>query len=66
MKIDYREFWKQRVADQEQWIKDHGGDLAGYVARYGSASDAEHSGNGGEAIFAADMEELQRLGRNVR
>ncbi len=48
------------LADQEDWIKEHGGDESGYVARYGSA-DGNHYGNGGEAIYRSDMRRLQRL-----
>lgn len=51
----------QLIADQEAWIENHGGDLAGYVARYGSASDPDHYGNGGEAIYKADTDALHEL-----
>ena len=50
----------QSVAAQEQWIAEHGGSLTGYVARYGAQADPTHFGNGGEAIYVADMAELQR------
>lgn len=54
--------WLERaIADQLKWIADHGESLPGYVAHYGSADDANHYGNGGEAIYAADMGELKRL-----
>ena len=49
------------IAEQEEWIRDHGGDEAGYVKRYGSAVAPEHYGNGGEAIFRADGAHLERL-----
>lgn len=51
----------QQIADQRKWIDEHGSNLAGYVARYGSRNDAEHYGDGGEAIYAADTEALRRL-----
>ena len=50
-----------RLQEQLQWIADHGGDEAGYVARYGSANDPEHYGDGGEAIWAADYAALQKI-----
>jgi hypothetical protein len=49
------------VRAQREWIEACGGDLAGYVATYGSKEAPEHSGDGGEAIYAADMAQLQRL-----
>lgn len=52
---------RQQIKDQYQWIADHGGDQAGYVRRYGSAKDADHYGDGGEAIFMADEATLGRL-----
>ena len=49
------------IEDQKRWIQEHGGSLAGYAMRYGSAQDPIHYGDGGEAIFAADMAGLRRL-----
>jgi hypothetical protein len=51
----------QRIAEQEQWIVEHGRTLAGYIARYGSANDPAHYGEGGEAIYAADRAALDAL-----
>jgi hypothetical protein len=51
----------QMIQEQEDWIKAHGGDLAGYVARYGSADDPDHYGDGGEAIYKADTDALKTL-----
>lgn len=48
------------VTAQQQWINEHGGSLSGYLARYGSKDDPQHFGHGGEAIYAADVAELQR------
>lgn len=31
-----REFLERELASQLDWVRDHGGDLAGYVERYGS------------------------------
>ena len=41
-----------RIAEQEEWINEHGSDLAGYIARY------EGHGDGGAAIYAADIARL--------
>jgi hypothetical protein len=59
-----REMWIDAInaiADQQEWIEDHGGDLGGYIERYGSFSDEKHYGNGGEAIYAADQVRLATL-----
>lgn len=49
------------IQAQEQWIMEHGRNLEGYVARYGSIHTPERYGNGGEAIYEADLAELKRL-----
>lgn len=49
------------IVQQIAWIRDHGGNEAGYVARYGSRHDAECYGDGGELIYAADLGALTRL-----
>ena len=54
-----------RIAEQEEWIEEHGSDLAGYIARYGSERDAIHYGSGGEAIYAADLAQLAALVRDL-
>lgn len=66
-----RDRYDRAVADfveQQRWVEDHGSDLDGYVARYGTprAPDFERwpdgfYGNGGEAIYSADLAELERL-----
>lgn len=48
----------ERVKAQREWMDEVGGDLSGYVKRYGSASDPIHHGDGGEAIFMADYNHL--------
>ena len=52
---------RARVAEQRRWIEEHGGDLGGYLARYGSkyGPEDERQGDGGEAIYAADRAELE-------
>lgn len=57
---------QRKIDEQRKWIEDHGGDLAGYVERYGSADDPDHYGDGGEAIYAADRGALDALLRQVR
>lgn len=49
---------ERRVQEHRRWLAKHGGDLAGYVARYGSINHAIHYGDGGEAIYAADLAAL--------
>jgi hypothetical protein len=48
------------VATQRAWLREHGGNLSGYIARYGSADDPGHYGDGGEAIYAADLAAVER------
>jgi hypothetical protein len=55
-----------QIAEQDKWIEQCGGTLQGYIARYGSASEPGHYGDGGEAIYAADMGTLQRLCHTYR
>ncbi len=52
---------RETIARQQKWIADHGGDVAGYVRRYGSCHEREHYGNGGEAIYEADTNHLNLL-----
>ena len=49
------------VEQQRRWIVDCGGSLAGYIKRYGAKDDPCRYGDGGEAIYNADMAELTRL-----
>lgn len=49
------------LIEQIQWMEKCGGTLAGYIAHYGSKDDPEHSGDGGEAIWAADFDEFLKL-----
>lgn len=62
---------RRRIADQRKWIEDHGDSRAGYIQRYGSIAqrgDGIHNvyGDGGEAIYAADWAELDKLQRELR
>ena len=52
MRISKAKFWAGQVDAQRKWIDAHGGDIIGYVNRYGSY------GNGGAAIYAADKAAL--------
>ena len=52
---------EQSVRVQEAWIEEHGGDLAGYINRYGDPDLDKCYGNGGTAIYKADVSELHRL-----
>lgn len=51
----------QAVREQRAWIAEHGGSRAGYVARYGAATDPDRLGDGGEAIYSADVARLNDL-----
>lgn len=55
------EFLRKEITSQQAWMKQCGGSLHGYVERYGSAGNPEHSGDGGEAIYAADFGQLKKL-----
>lgn len=44
-----------QIIAQQKWIAEHGSSLVGYIARYGSY------GNGGEAIYRADVDALLKL-----
>jgi hypothetical protein len=61
-KIDYHRL----VEEQKQWIAHHGSDLAGYILRYGDPGVVTENGTpmvgeGGTAIYNADIANLQRL-----
>jgi hypothetical protein len=60
-----RERYKKYLREEERFIQENGGDLAGYIAKYGRASDPSHSGDGAEAIYAADMAALEHLRRHA-
>lgn len=55
-----REWLAQEITSQRRWVADHGGSLQGYVDHYGSR-DGEHYGDGGEAIYEADINQLKKL-----
>jgi hypothetical protein len=56
------EFNVQKELDaQRKWIEEHGGDLAGYRKRYGDIDQEYCYGDGGEAIYKADLGRLQAL-----
>lgn len=52
---------EREIQSQVEWIAKCGGTLEGYIKSYGSMNDAEHSGNGGEPIYQADIEHLRVL-----
>ena len=56
---DQRAELARKIAAQRRWIEEHGGDRAGYIARYGQGEG--QLGDGGSAIYAADKAELQGL-----
>jgi len=52
---------QKMLHDQKKWIEDHGGDLAGYITRYGGDGQGFKYGEGGRAIYQADMARLQEI-----
>ena len=60
-KITKSEHLAQEIVDQERWLIDRGASREGYVEYYGSRNDPEHYGEGGEAIFLADVECYAKL-----
>lgn len=60
-KRDWRVRIEFLIREQLRWIEEHGGNLSGYVERYGRPGDENCYGDGGAAIFAADVGELNRL-----
>lgn len=55
-----RELYARIVQEQREWIRLNGGNLLGYIAKYGSADDPHRTGNGGEAIYRADTNALAK------
>src|SRR5690349_12719247 len=52
----------REIQEQREWMQRCGGSLSGYVRKYGSARQPETMyGNGGEAIYAADLAWLRKL-----
>lgn len=52
---------------QREWMNRCGGDYIGYIAHYGDPSYSEAwSGDGGAAIYNADMTVLERFIKNVK
>ena len=64
---------RDAINKQRRWIDEHGGDRAGYVARYGDGSAEPGDpaaggryGDGGQVIYQADANELQKLEQQLR
>lgn len=55
------DWFASQIAAQEQWIRDHGGTLSAYLARYGAPDMPHCYGDGGAAIYAADTHALETL-----
>lgn len=51
----------KQIEEQEKWIASRGGNILGYIQRYGSKDDDGHYGDGGEAIYRADTNALREL-----
>lgn len=70
IRIGSREWWAQREREQIRWIEQCGNDQAGYIANYGDpgcsrADGRPMAGEGGTAIFKADMAELHRIQKRL-
>lgn len=50
---------KKFIDEQKKWIEDHGSDEAGYIAHYGVPGTSRCYGNGGKAIYKADLDALR-------
>lgn len=50
--------WTRLVAEQQRWIRDCGGDLAGYLDKYCRVHGRTEEN--ARAIYNADVAELQR------
>jgi len=48
------------LRNEQKWMEEHGGTLAGYIKQYGSKHDAHYYGEGGEAIYAADLAAVEK------
>lgn len=51
---------RERVEEERRWIREHGRNLMGYVERYGEDDDPDKYGDGGRAIYAADLGALNK------
>ena len=63
-----REYKNKAIEEQREWIEEHGGNLVGYIARYGDPNIQTHDGKekfgeGGTAIYNADVMALHFLER---
>lgn len=64
--MNIQEIQKQ-IQEQKFWIEQCGGNLTGYLKKYGDASkDQEFYGDGGLAIYNADMKYLRWLESQYR
>jgi len=50
--------WLDLVISQQQWVAEHGGDLAGYIDRY--TGKYGRSVENATAIYQADVDALKR------
>ena len=56
---------RRQVRDARQWIDYCGGSQTEYILRYGSNQDPEFIGDGGEAIWNADITVLRAAERRL-
>lgn len=57
----------KEIKEQQSWIEHCGGNLLGYLKRYGDPKkDKEFYGAGGYAIYEADMNALKKLQQQLK
>ena len=61
-----RERLQKEFNEQLAWMEERGTTKAGYVKFYGSKDDADHHGDGGEAIWEADYGALKMLASQLK
>ena len=54
-----------QLLEQIRWMKSCGGDREGYIKRYGVKGTEKCYGEGGEAIYQADMQQLEYMKRGI-
>jgi hypothetical protein len=54
------------IGEQRRWMQDEGETLEGYIERYGDPGMDKCHGDGGTAIYNADLNALQKLETQYR
>lgn len=59
-----QDLYRKLLQEQLQWLQDHGGDRAGYIANYHGKYG--RTIENAEAIYNADLQELHRIQEKLR